>query len=143
MGGPLGDWCTRESGLGLSNFFFFFSFLFFFSFFFFVPFHFLLFPFPFPFPSFSLFFFSFFFFVPFHFLFFPFPFPFPFPFFLRCGFLLPIPHIQQTSLYTKNKNSPEYGDFNLSWSGPQLLQNLKPIRLFFCTDSFCIHIYPC
>ena len=112
--GPLGDWCTRESGLGLSNFFFFFSFLFFFSFFFFVP---------------------------FHFLFFPFPFPFPFPFFLRCGFLLQIPHIQQTSLYTKNKNSPEYGDFNLSWSGLQLLQNLKPIRLLFCTDSFCIHIY--
>ena len=87
--------------------------------------------------SFLFSFYQFFFHFPFPFLFFP----FPFPFFLRCGFLLQIPHIQQTSLYTKNKNSPEYGDFNLSWSGLQLLQNLKPIRLLFCTDSFCIHIY--
>merc|ERR1712131_257943 len=111
MGGPLGDWCTRESGLGLSNFFFFFSFLFFFSFFFFVPFHVLF-----------------------------FPFPFPFPFFLRCGFLLQIPHIQQTSLYTKSIKSPEYCDFNLSWSGLQLLQNLKPIRLFSARIPF-VYIY--
>ena len=80
-----------------------------------------------------LFSFIMFFFI-FLFLFLFFSFLFLFLFFLRCGFLLQIPHIQQTSLYTKNKNSPEYGDFNLSWSGLQLHQNLKPITKLFCTD---------
>ena len=35
---------------------------------------------------------------------------------------------------------PENGDLDLSWSGLQVLQILKPIRLLLCKDSFCIHI---
>ena len=62
--GTLGDWCTRKSELGVSNFFLFSFFFFFLFLFFFVLFRFYYFSFSFPFA-------------------FPFPFPFPFPFLFR------------------------------------------------------------
>ena len=41
----------------------------------------------------------------------------------------------------KTKNRPTLRDFEIYLPLPQPHQILEPIRLLFCTDSFCIHIY--
>merc|ERR1712035_126741 len=130
------------AGLGLSNFFLFLCFFYF------------IYAFPFSFSSFSLthfviflifsvsFFLCFFLCVFFLFFFF---------FFLLCSqfgktksfFLLKkSTHPRKNrSFARKIKNRPTYCDFEIYFLVLQLHQILKPIRLLFCKDSFCLHIY--